>query len=173
MGSGKTVLVRHILESTRNHIVYDPMNEYAGMRRYVPDDRQSIGEMNKFVETFIIPTRPRLFVIDEGNKYIQNRKPLPSAIAEMNDLSRHWNITWGLVSRRPAQMATDVVELAHHLFIFALHGKNDRQYLNDLKAGLGDTVDALPPYYFAAVDERRSVTVHAPVNYRATIGLTM
>ena len=166
MGSGKTVLVRHILESTRNHIVYDPLNEYDGARRYVPDDRQSIGELNKFVETLVIPTRPRLFIIDEANRFIANRKPLPSGMADLNDLSRHWDISWGVVARRPTQFATDIVELAHYLFVFALHGKNDRQYLNDVKTGLGDTVDALRPFQFAIVDEHRRVTVHAPLPFR-------
>ena len=165
MGSGKTELVKSILRSTDKHLIYDPMNEYPGFRRYVPDDRQSSSELSEMVEAMVIPWKPRLFVVDEANKYILPKpNPLPRGIADLNDLSRHWDIAWGAVCRRPTQFHTDVVELAHFLFIFGLHGKNDRVYLNDLKAGLGDTVDSLPQYYFAVVTDMREVVVHRPID---------
>jgi len=164
MGSGKTELVKHVLRSTKSHLVYDPLNEYNGFTRYVPDDRQSVSELNDLVEGMVIPQKPRLFIIDEANKYIRPKpQALPSGIADLNDLSRHWDIAWGAVCRRPTQFHTDIVELAHYLFIFPLHGKNDRHYLNDLKAGLGDTVDSLPEHYFAVVSELREILVHAPL----------
>lgn len=171
MGSGKTELVKSILRTTVDHIVYDPLDEYQGFTRYSPTDRHSSEELDQMVNGLVLKKRPRLFIVDEANRYIQPKpKPLPPSIADLNDHSRHWNIAWGLVCRRPTQFHSDVVELAHLLFIFGLHGKNDRQYFNDLKSGLGDVVDTLPQYHFVVVNENRDIEVHKPIETFAAVG---
>lgn len=170
-GSGKTELGKYILRSTRNHLVYDPLggdpnhHDWDGFRRYVPDDRESVGEFNRATKELVIGKRPRLYLVDEANKYILPKPhPLPSAIADLNDLSRHWGITWGLIARRPVQFHTDVVELAHYVFVFGLGGKNDRAYLDSIISGLGDDVANLPKYHFAVVEGGRQYYIHSPIS---------
>lgn len=169
-GGGKTELAKSIVSSTREHLVYDPLgrdpdhHDWDNFRRYIPDDRESISEFNFAVKELVIKLRPRLFLVDEANKYIRPKpNPLPSAIADLNDLSRHWGISWGLIARRPVQMHTDVLELAHFLFIFNLKGKNDRAYLNSLIDGLGDTVRELEPFHFVVVEGGSRYYIHAPL----------
>ena len=166
-GSGKSILLEHILKSTRKHIIYDPLNEHEGFTRYVPPDRHSSAELNTFIEKGIIARRNDydLLAIDEMNIYVRPKPtPLPRAVADLNDMSRHFGLAWIGVARRPSQFHTDIVELAHYVFFFKLPGKNDYSYMESLSKGLGDTVRALPKYHFAMLEDGVNVTVHAPVN---------
>jgi len=163
-GSGKSVLTKSILASTPSHLVYDPMDEHAGYHRYLPNDRNSVTELSNVIEKHVIKHKPKLFVIDEANRYIKVKpNPLPPGVSDLNDLSRHWGIAWVSVTRRPSQFHTDIVELCHYLAFFSLTGKNDYRYMEDLHQGLGDIVRALPKYHFAILEMGIGVTVHAPV----------
>lgn len=164
-GSGKSTLVKHILASTKSHLVYDPMDEYGGFHRYTPTDRESVEECNKFVKAGIIKWKPALAVIDEANKYIlPNNTRLPSAIADLVDFGRHWKISFGCVARRPVQFHTDIVELANFLFFFRLSGRNDYQYMEDLHVGLGDEVRRLKPYEFVILENGSKLTIHTALS---------
>jgi hypothetical protein len=168
-GSGKTQFAKHLLRLTPDHLVYDPMNEYQGFTRYVPTLRNSVEELNLCIERLVIPHKPDLFIIDELNRYCPPKPtPLPTGVGELNDLSRHWGITWGGCFRRPSQVHTDLMELANYLVIFDLHGKNDGIYLDALLAGLGDAAGSLPRFHFALVTDCRTFEVHAPVPYLPT-----
>ena len=74
-GTGKSWLIKSILDSTPDHIVYDPLSEHDGYRRYIPEDRDSQQELSDMIVGIVVPQRPSLFIIDEANKYIlQNRQ---------------------------------------------------------------------------------------------------
>ena len=164
-GSGKSWLVKHILDSTPGHLIYDPLDEHGGYRRYIPDDRQSSDELNKLINDLVIPRKPRLFVVDESNKYIKPKPtPLPSGVADLNDFARHWGTSCGWVCRRMAQLSTDIVELSNHLFVFKLTGKNDYAYLENLHQGLGDAVRNLGPHEFMSLTNGSEMELHAPVD---------
>lgn len=166
-GSGKTELAKSILRSTADAVVYDPLNEYGEFKHYVPRERDSKEELETFIRMYVRPKAPRLFMVDEANRYIEPKPTrLTQEVSAINDFARHWNLAWGLVTRRPSQFHSDVVELAHFLFVFGLHGKNDRRYLDDLVQGLGDQVDALPEYHFLILQNGRVLGVHAPIDYR-------
>ena len=166
-GSGKTWLVKSILQDVDRHIVYDALGEYRGFRRYVPIDIHSDEELDEFIKDTVIPYQPDLFVLDESSRYIDGHgaSKLRTSLADLVDLSRHWGISWGCVARRPSQMHSHILELAHFVFIFGLHGRNDRLTLNNWYSGLGDVVNELPEYHFAVLEEGRRLTVHTPVAY--------
>ena len=170
-GSGKTELVKHILRSTKNHIVYDrTRHDYPGFTRYLPNDSQSAQEMSDFVLLNIVknPNRPRLFVLDEANLFLQPKPSrLPTGIAELNDLGRHLKMTWGVVSRLPSQFHSDITQLADHIFIYRLNGYQDKQYLNKILVGgnIGDRAANLQPFHFLHYDVGAgSVTLHSPID---------
>ena len=164
-GSGKSWLLKHILDSTPDHIVYDPLDEHEGYRRYVLDDRQSVDELNGVINGVVIPRKPKLFVVDEANKYIQPKPSrLPSGVADLNDLARHWGTSCGWVCRRMTQFSTDIVELSNRLFVFKLTGKNDWQYLENLHQGLGDTVRGLGKHEFVSLTDGNIMETHGPVD---------
>ena len=183
-GSGKSWFVKSLLESTPDHLIYDPLKEHKGYNRYGPTDRTSIEELEKVIHGPVIkgvkvtednkatfPTRrvgetwkSELFVIDEGNRYIlPHPTRMPPGVADLVDYGRHWNLSFGVVARRPVQFNSTLVELSDHVFFFQLPGKNDHAYLESLHVGLGDTVRNLAPYHFVAFSHGSEITVHAPI----------
>ncbi len=170
-GSGKSVLVEHILNSTKSHLVYDPLGEHNRYRRYIPDDRHSVAELDNVINSLVVPRRyggraeraPSMFVVDEANKYVSPKPtPLPRGISDIVDYGRHYPTSFGFVARRMAQFHTDIVELADCVFVFRLAGRNDYRYLEELHQGLGDVVRGLKKYHFASLAQGK-ITVHAPV----------
>ena len=183
-GSGKSWFVKSVLESTPDHLIYDPLREHQGYNKYTPSDRTDIDELCTVIEGPVIkgikvtednktmfPTRrvgetwkPELFVIDECNRYVYPKPTrLPKPIADLVDYGRHWKVSFGAVARRTVQFHTDLIELADVVFFFQLPGKNDHAYLESLHSGLGDTVRDLPPHHFVAFSHGAEITVHAPV----------
>jgi len=170
-GSGKTILAKHLLSKTKKHLVYDVVKEYKGFNRYIPTDRNSKEELESFIQVLVFKrVKPSLLIIDEANRYLEPKPTaLPLGISELNDLSRHIGISWGVICRRPVQLHSDMMELAHYLFIFNLRGKNDISYLDTILPGLGDTVANLKPYEFAVVSDNREITVHEPLHIEPNI----
>jgi len=167
-GSGKTCLAKYILKSEPAHLVYDVLDEYRGFNRYIATYRQytpeGLDELNLCIQRVVIGSgKVRLFILDEANRYCPNGRPLPNAVSELNDFQRHYRIAFGAVARRPAQLATDLTELAHYIFVFRLRGKNDLAYLDALSAGLGDAVAGLTGHQFVLVDPGRHYQVQEPV----------
>lgn len=163
-GSGKSWLVKYIMDSTPAHMIYDPLHEHEGYNQYKPEDRESVYELDDVIKKMVIPWKPALFIIDEANKYIPPKPSrLPPGVADLNDFARHWHISTGYVSRRPVQFHTDIVELADYVFFFHLPGKNDFDYMESLHRGLGDKVRALKPFHFAVLDHGRDIIVHEPI----------
>jgi len=172
-GSGKSELTKDLLSGVKNHMVYDVHREHTGFNRYLVEHKQvrsykpndpGIAELNTFVSQVVLKSgQIRLFVLEEANRYCPNKRPLPSSILVLNDDQRHDRIAFGSIARRAAQLHTDLVELAHYLFIFRLPGKNDFIYLEEVAEGLGEAVRQLPKYHFVIVDELRNFTVHEPV----------
>jgi len=171
-GSGKTELAKAIMKGVRvnTYLVYDVHHEYTGFTRYLASTRQvdrrnnndpGVIELNNIIDR--VKSRIRLFVLDEANRFCPNHYPLPASILVLNDDQRHDKIAVGFVARRPVQLHTDLVELAHYLFIFRLTGRNDYKFLEDTAEGLGDQVKALKDYEFVIVDPGRRFAVHPPL----------
>lgn len=176
-GSGKSVLLKTLVRQEPSHMIYDVHHEHAGLNRYFVQHRQvdrrrkdapGIIELDNFVNRLVLESKQvRLFVLEEANRYCPNKYPLPASILVLNDDQRHDRIAFGSIARRPAQLNTDLVELAHYLFIFQLTGRNDYQFMEDTAMGLGDVVRDLLPYHFVVVPPRRSdYYVHKPVKYK-------
>jgi len=174
-GSGKSWFLKSVLDSTPDHIVYDPLNEHLGYRRYIPTDRDSVTELEEFLGAMVVPKAPQgpqellsvpaLVVIDEANRYVRPKPhPLPKGVSDLVDLARHWAMSFGCVCRRPVQFHTDIVELADYVFFFGLSGKNDYRYMEDLHQGLGDQVRALKRWHFVSLAGGREITVHVPID---------
>lgn len=163
--SGKSTLAHYILAPFGTQaLVYDTLHEYPSVvfDTYCPKDRNSPVELDMVIR--IAMRRYKLIIIDECNRFCPSKPaPLPQAVADLNDWRAHYGATVGYIARRPVQLNQDLTELAHYLFIFALKGKNDINYLNDLASGLGDTVSELEPYHFVVVDPARAYLIYPPV----------
>jgi len=169
-GTGKSYLARHLLQHEQASIAYDVLHEYQGLNRYIVKYRQhgqeGVDELNLFVSKVVVGSkRIKLFVLDEANRYCPPKPhPLPDAILELNDWQRHYGISFGCIARRPTQLHSDLVELAHYMFIFQLKGRNDVAYLDTIATGLGQQVLQLPQYHFVVVHPNHEVELHPPIN---------
>ena len=170
-GSGKSENAKYILRQYGDRaIVYDTLNEYEGFSRYVPEQNQSYPycnlELDLFCDKYLYPNLNAydLFVIDEANLYCPSKRPLPSSIMKINDYNRHYDLGFGVIARRATQLHTDLLELAHYLFIYRLTGVNDSKYLNAVVDGLGDEVASLQDYEFVLVLPDRTFSRQKPLS---------
>ncbi len=166
--SGKSTLAHSILAAFRDKaFVYDTLGEYPPepFDSWVPKDRNSVPELEGIIRQVMASRRYELFLLDEANRYCPTKpKPLPQAVADLNDWRAHYGLALGFICRRPVQLNQDLTEQAHYLMIFRLPGKNDCQYLNDMSDGLGDAVRRLQPYHFMVVDPERRYEISPPVD---------
>ena len=171
-GSGKTELGKVLTRTIRAHLVYDVHHEYEGFNRYLvafkrPNIRDkndpALKELNTIVGMVTTSGQVRLFTLDEANRYCPNHYPLPSSVLVLNDDNRHDRIGFISIARRPAQLNTDLTELAHYLFIFTLTGRNDYSFLEDTAVGLGEAVKKLKAFHFVIVHPDRHFEVHPPI----------
>lgn len=172
-GKGKSSLAKTIAwKYGPQALYYDTLREVppdAPFHAYKPYDPQSAGELAQVILALknMGPRRYKMFIIDEANRFCPPKpRPLPQGIADLNDWCRHpqYSLSVGYVARRPVQINTDLTEICDYLFIFQLGGVNDIRYLNNLRAGLGDTVRSLRPYHFVFVDADRTYRVCSPVS---------
>ncbi len=165
--SGKSTLANSILAAFGDlAFVYDTLGEYPAepMDSWVPKNRNSASELEDVIRQIMASRKWRLFLLDEANRYCPSKpQPLPQAVADLNDWRAHYDMSFGFITRRPVQLNQDLTELAHYLMIFRLPGKRDRDYLNDMSAGLGDAVAQLKPYHFMVVDPERRYEISPPV----------
>ena len=119
----------------------------------------------------MLKKRPPLVIVDESNKYIQPRPAkLPFGLAELNDTSRHYGVAWGVICRRPTQIHSDVLELAHYHFYFRMPGPRDTKMLNNIHPGMGDECRSLPDYYFIVYEQGLGYYVHNPIEMKSLGG---
>ncbi|MBU0598698.1 MAG: ATP-binding protein [Proteobacteria bacterium] len=165
--SGKSTLANFIVTKYgRAAFVYDTLNEYpeSPYDSYTPKDRNSVPELEGVVRAIMAGRRYRLLLIDEANRFCPSKpNPLPQAIADLNDYRAHYEMSTIYIARRPVQLNQDLTELANYLILFHLDGKNDRQYLNDISAGLGDIAATLKPFHFAVYHKGQGTQVYNPV----------
>lgn len=171
------MLAKHIARSFSSALIIDPLEEFGDLpdthRRYHPKQLHASAASDKELDLVIgkwVMNGPRvrrvdLWLIDEANRFFPNRRPMPRRAAWLNDTIRHAGLAWGCVARRPVQLHTDLLELAHYLYIFRLTGVNDLKRCDDLHAGLADMVVKLPPHHFIERDAYGTITVHEPVPF--------
>ena len=163
--SGKSTLACYLLNQFGSQaFIYDTLSEYPDQPfdSYVPKDRTSSAELEKVLR--VAWHKYKLIVIDEANRFCPPKpSPLPWAVQDLNDWRAHMGVSIGYIARRPVQLNTDLIELCDYVFLFRLRGKNDCQYLNDLRAGLGDAVAELGLYHFIVLDSAREFKVFQPI----------
>lgn len=178
-GAGKSNFVQYLLtlEQYRNHLVYDVCKEHAGFNRYLPRHRsgeEARVEFGEVVQRFVTQNdrglRPDLLVAEEVSRLAPNRGGAPDELYDLVDLNRHYATGFLGVARRPAQVDTNLVELADNILVFTVRGKNDVKRLNEEAPGSGDAAADLEPYHFLRIQGDRSYSVHSPVPEQDTTG---
>ena len=169
-GSGKTFFSNKLAQMTMT-AVFDVNNEYETtpniVRFRVSNSMDFITlqkEADKAIRFVVNNNRViKMLIIEEANRVFPNKMRLPFMARELVDLGRHYGITIGYITRRPTQLNTDIVELADYMVIFSLKGKNDIQYLEDLRQGLGKEVAHLKKFEYIVADSLMNTTKYLPL----------
>lgn len=182
-GAGKSTCVQHILDHVPAHMVYDMNREHDAYNRYLPQHRrgdEARAEVDGVISRLVLDNdparRPGFVVIEEANRVVPNKGKIPPAVGELVDLGRHYERPGGTgigvayVTRRPAQLDTDVMELADNLIVYRVRGRNDKNRLNEEAPGLGDAAAALEGYEWILVRDDRSYVKMEPVPEGDTTG---
>lgn len=164
--SGKTYFTIHAILPNYKCLVHDPLKQYPQDQAdvYYPPKLnypQITADNEDFLENIVKKLAPNydLLIYEEASRTFPNSKPLFPAMRSFLDTYRHWNSSgFGVVfiCRRPAQIFTDIPELAHHLICFGNKGLNDISRLNAESQGLGDLVKTLSHYEFVIVNQDRT-----------------
>ena len=170
-GSGKTILSKMLGLNYRT-LVFDILGEYRSDLYYVwKPEAQQYGEeltreFDSAMQQFVFSKKYHwdLLIVDEASQYFPNRKSLPAAMMRLNDFNRHMGMAFVCVARRPTQLNTDLVELAHYNIFFRLTGRNDMQFLRDLYPGLDSAVFGLGPHEFIVFEAGKGFYKCKPVN---------
>lgn len=164
-GSGKTYLTKEVLipEYGDAYIVFDPNNEYAGYRRYVPrfvaDDGLLKDELKLFLKKLVYPNcqtledieagkkekkkRLRAVVFDEADLIAPSRANIPAALRDLVVRSRHLQIDVIFISRRPTDLSAYLMDTADYLLVFKQVGYNALKTMRALKIESDDAIKGL------------------------------
>ena len=149
-GSGKTYFVENkLLKAFKHPLVLTPHTEdYTHVKRNVLIhylNPFTTSNLEEFIKNYVKPLaytgKIDCLIIDESDLII------PKSIITLQDNKhiydmfinhRHWGKKKGnglalvLITRRPQEASTVFLEQAHHLFIFALEGKNVNQHFSKI-----------------------------------------
>ena len=170
-GSGKSYWSKYVALHY-NSLIFDIHGEYrqdlysVWRPRAKQHGPELMAEFDAAMQKFVFSKDYSwdMLVIDEANQYFPNRKPLPPAMARLNDFNRHMNLGFMCVARRPSQLHTDLTELAHYNIFFKLEGVNDMQRLRDIYPGLDSLVFSLGPHEFAVHEPGKGIYRCAPLS---------
>ena len=187
-GSGKSVLAGEIARAFPSaRIACSDASDWESLpNTHVIDvmPRSAVGDegrARKWIERVarkatINPERAAvdLWVIDEASQFLPSRKPMPEVVSWINNTARHMRLpsgrkglAWLVIARRPAQVHTDLLELAHEAIFFRLTGRNDLRLVEEMQEGLSDVVRGLPPFHFIRRSASGDVSIHSPVTLPA------
>lgn len=180
-GSGKSNWLQFVLDQHadkyQNHIMYDVCREHDSLNRYIPSNRvgeEAEAELDGVLGQLVVNQdreyRPELVAVEEVSRFCSPNSRPPGNMYELVDLNRHYGVGMLTIGRRPAQIHTDLTELADNVIIFKLTGKNDYRRLEAEVEGLGDAVRSLNEYEYVYLGKGREYHIMEPVPEMDTTG---
>ena len=161
--TGKTYLTRWLAKKYKS-IAYDVYNDFEDVADvYIPEYNagdKAQQEHDLFLNEVMngkLKNKYNMLIIDEATRYYINRHSLLTNQYRLINEYRHYNLGVIFVTRRPSDITTSIIELARYLFIFRLTGRNDLNFLDDIKPHLSDIVSNLNEHEFYIVDAMRNV----------------
>lgn len=179
--TGKTNFLRYItqLPPYRRNLIFDPVKDYPtdsyGLvyrpksRAHSSDGGNCDEELGLVVDKMVNDAppslRPKYIVVDEANRSMKNRHPLPESVKDLIDFNTHYTPRMSLICacRRPAKLHTDFREIANHFFIFSQGGRNDKNEYSNIAEDLPEYLDKKDRFEFVYVDSNRNCHLFNPV----------
>lgn len=165
-GSGKSTLVKEIVDEHPRVIVFDTMGEYA-TKKYKPFDSfelaaaelgrvqharrfrvviQLVEEEDALAAMRVAYDVPNCLVVVEETSFYCSPSYLPPELAKFVRYGRHREISQIYVSRRPAEIHRDLTAQSDLIVSFTQHEPADVEYLRKVMGPEADRLPALPKY---------------------------
>jgi len=163
-GSGKSNFNKWLLSQRPNHFVFDPVKEYKGYHRYMPNSargEEAVKELKAVTDQVVKANQSEIdyFYVDEVNRYVSKRGQLDGPVGELVDLNRHYDMGIGFTARLPQQVHTEIRELADYIFIFNLAGKASLEFLDDMAEDTRKAMDNMDKYQCVMLNPNREVQI--------------
>lgn len=160
-GSGKSTLVGSLIDLIHPNLNYilviDPLGEhyydYNNVHTISIDlsKEDYLRQFEVILKTFLnLKYTNKAIFIDEADLFFKNKTKLPNILRYLIHYGRHDNIINVFVSRRLANLHTDIISQSSHFFIFKLFSSADIQYLKS--GGLGHIAD-----YFNKLEKHEAI----------------
>ena len=171
-GSGKTTLMKKLIEDQTRLIIYDPMWEYSDatlkifqnqmdlikflkkrgdtLFRIVYQPQQPTQEFN-FVCQLVYCLYDVIFAceeIDLGTSHNYTPPPLERIICQ----GRHKGISLYATTRRPPEVPKLLTSQANKLYVFKMHEPKDLAYFKEIMGDQAEKIKELKPYQYLFYD---------------------
>ena len=144
-GSGKSnltkVLVKSMLASKVFEVkIIDPLKEFGefnaeGIQRSQYIDYGEQKQCEDYIKQLRKENWKGMLIIDEADGFFPNRINLLPLQKKLIHIGRHWGIGVIFVTRRLANLHTDIVSQAHKIMSFRLFAGADANYLENMQLG--------------------------------------
>ena len=166
-GSGKSnltkILVKSMLASKVFEVkIIDPLKEFMefntdGIQRSQYIDYGEQKQCEDYLKQLRKENWKGMLVIDEADGFFPNRINLLSMQKKLIHIGRHWGIGVIFVTRRLANLHTDIVSQAHKILSFRLFAGADANYLDNMQLGeLIEPIWNLSEYEFVMFDSMQN-----------------
>jgi hypothetical protein len=165
-GSGKSTLVREIVDEAPRVIVFDTMGEYARKRDKIFDTFESaaselgrvqherrfrviiqlVDEEDALAAMRVAYDVPACLIVVEETSFYCSPSYLPMELARFVRYGRHREIDQIYVSRRPAEIHRDLTAQSDLIVSFQQHEPGDVEYLRKVMGPDADRLPGLPKY---------------------------
>ena len=131
-GSGKTALLKDIVESNRHDthfVVYDSTKEWVE-RPGVEVFKSHQHTLDSIAEYAIDHEQRSVLVVDEVHKYAPSGNlPVGSPLQRIVAEGRHLDTALLCASQRTSRVHTDLGHLADRIYLFSITGPNDLEWV--------------------------------------------
>jgi len=156
-GTGKSVLLRHLLKIYRTQIIktiiYDSQHQHGDLERknqalvYQPEEVDDVEEFEKICK--MVDKRSHVvFAIENIDFYSTPQKPQSPTFKRLVHLGRMKGIGLVMTTRRIADVHKSPCSQVKHWFIFRTFLPNDIEYLRKFVGTTADQAMNLPDYHF-------------------------
>jgi len=165
-GSGKTVLAKHIMRGFKKPMVYKINQDFNNEQCYLYKPTDVYGELDSFIKWFNKSDHD-LLILDEADLFFSSNFSL-AKYPNLNDLAinhRHYNKTLVLISRRPQDIPTKIVESCKVQFWFKIEGANVQRKLQEIDPRMLELMEQLKfgDFQFIVKEIGQAPSIHAPV----------
>lgn len=167
-GTGKTTLMRRLVQSTPRAWVLDPLDQYGDLGRHciVPGEKGAPADERDCLEALCrrawASGNVTIFA-EEAELALPEKKTLLPYTQKVILRGRNRGIGFTACTRRIAELKKTVFSLSDHVLIFAFFADVDISYLTGFMGKEAEQVRALRDFHFYHYEQRGGLVLMPPL----------